>query len=624
MDLRFHRYLNNLDAVFRLSKPDIPDHLGQEGILKRIQEDAQEMFRLRTENDHLLDELIYSRKPEELNEENVADLREFADILFAFTSGKDTGVAYRVHQLLCQYAELHGDRNLHIRELYYEGLSAFYLRLSNPEAGLNYLTDQVGRYFSEAAAYFDQYEEIPDSDTRGYIIRSMANLRLGPEVKGEHHPLVPIDTRKRYPVYKKYFERVMRVIQSPRYRAMNPDLPWQTYEYSMHMDRTTYLSELRDLPDQRELAMDVMESAAYVYRYQERLANLREQVISSRVQYVFDAARYHAGQITARELVDALFAHYETADPHDFSANGVFMNLRMPMYISCYADRMEEQDQQRYKSRVRRAQDAMVAYLTDAPRNEYATMVSNYLADSFSYFIGHNLPFHERILHFILACHPPTYVHSCMVAFLTRQIFEYISDKAPEMLVGVFGVRSLPEVRRRRVEICLRAYRCGLYHDAGKSMILDAVGIYGRRLLDEEFNKIKLHPQLSCYLLGSYPDLDELAQVALRHHRFWNEQGGYPVDCAPCPPELRLVLDVVTVSDCMDAATDNVGRSYASAKSFDALVEELRRDAGTRYSPAVVRLLDDPQLYQHLKNSLDAERRRVYCDIYSVSEDDIA
>lgn len=82
------------------------------------------------------------------------------------------------------------------------------------------------------------------------------------------------------------------------------------------------------------------------------------------------------------------------------------------------------------------------------------------------------------------------------------------------------------------------------------------------------------------------------------------------------PPEARLALDIVTVADSMDAATDDVGRSYAEAKSFDALAEELRQGAGRRYAPRIVALLDDPALYADLSRRLSEERQRIYCDIY--------
>ena len=258
----------------------------------------------------------------------------------------------------------------------------------------------------------------------------------------------------------------------------------------------------------------------------------------------------------------------------------------------------------------------MIQYLAVFPHNECASLVSSYLADTSSYYLENMQSIQEHLLRFVLACHPPTYVHSRMVAWITRRLFEYMTLRRPEMLVGAFGVRSAAEAVRRREEICRQAYLCGLYHDAGKSMTLDVVGLYGRRLLDEEFEKIKLHPLLSFYLLKNYPDLDVPAQAALRHHRSWDEKSGYPAQCPPCPPEAQLALEAVSVADSMDTATDGVGRSYTEAKSFQTLVEELRQGSGTRYSPRVVALLDDPALYDELSQGLVMERERIYCEIY--------
>jgi len=615
MDQLYQQYIDHLHTVFALSKPILAPDLSQEETLAIIQENARQICLLRRENDRLLDQFLFSRRPEALSDGEIEDLKELAAKLSSYALGLDTGVAYRIHQLLYRCAQIRGDRALAVRELYYQGLSVYYMSMSDTSSGINLLVDKVGEYFEAGAAYLSEYEDIPDAETRGYIIRCLANRRLGSGVKGPNRPLSP-SHESRYPKYRRYFQEAMDVIESPRYRAMNPDLPWGAYEYAMHFDRTIYLAELRKRPDQPELAQAVLESAQFAYKYQARSRQLKGRTAYARVQYVYDAARFHAGLITARELVDILFAAYDRADPHDFTIQGIFNNFRLPLYIDVYSQFTSQEDQAAYRPRLERCAQAMIQYLAGVPHNECASLVSSYLADTSSYYLENMQSIQEHLLQFVLACHPPTYVHSRMVAWITRQLFEYMSLRRPEMLAGAFGVRSAEEAIRRREEICRQAYLCGLYHDAGKCMTLDVVGLYGRRLLDEEFEKIKLHPLLSFYLLKNYPDLDIPAQVALRHHRSWDEKGGYPAQCPPCPPEAQLALEAVTIADSMDAATDDVGRSYAEAKSFQTLVEELRRGSGTRYSPRIVALLDDPELYRDLSARLAAERQRIYCDIY--------
>lgn len=619
MDPQYQQYIDNLNTVFALSKPAVAGDLSQDQVLDMIRHTSRQVFHLRQENDRLLDRFLFSRRPEDVTDQEILDLEELAGKLSTYALALDRGIAYRIHQLLYRCAQARGDRALTLRELYYQGLSVYYMSMSSADTGINLLVDKVGEYFEAGAAYMDQYEDIPDGETRDYVIRCLANRRLGAAVKGPNRPLSP-SRESHYPKYRKYFQEAMAVIQSPRYRAMNPELPWESYEYAMHFDRTAYMAELRrglsqSGQTQPGLAQDVLESAQFAYKYQARASQLKGRTAPARVQYVYDAARFHAGLITAGELVDLLLESYDRRDVRNFSVQGIFNNVRLPLYIDAYSQFTSPREREALQPRLAACAQDITVYLAAFPHNEYASLVSTYLADTSSYYLENTQSIQEHLLRFILACHPPTYVHSRMVAGITRLLFDYMLHSAPELLEGAFGICGQEEILRRRDDILRMAYLCGLYHDAGKSMTLDAVGIYGRKLLDEEFEKIKLHPLLSYHLLKNYPDLDTAAQVALRHHRSWNGRGGYPAQCPPCPPEAQLALDVVTVADSMDAATDNVGRSYAEAKSYEALVEELRQGSGRRYAPRIVALLDDPALYRELSERLVTERSRIYWEI---------
>lgn len=70
-------------------------------------------------------------------------------------------------------------------------------------------------------------------------------------------------------------------------------------------------------------------------------------------------------------------------------------------------------------------------------------------------------------------------------------------------------------------------------------------------------------------------------------------KGGYPNSDEDCPARDRLIADIVTVVDALDAGTDNIGRCYAAAKDYDQLVGELQSGKNTRYAPEIVRLFDD-------------------------------
>lgn len=77
------------------------------------------------------------------------------------------------------------------------------------------------------------------------------------------------------------------------------------------------------------------------------------------------------------------------------------------------------------------------------------------------------------------------------------------------------------------------------------------------------------------------------------------------------------MIDIITLCDCMQAATERVGRNYKQEKSFEKVMEELRAGAGTRYNPDLVKLIDDiPELYKELERIAIYGWPDIYYEIY--------
>lgn len=228
----------------------------------------------------------------------------------------------------------------------------------------------------------------------------------------------------------------------------------------------------------------------------------------------------------------------------------------------------------------------------------------------------------RRMLGSILAGHKPTYVHSLMVAELTRALLHRQIETRPETLVGLLGCRSAAEVQARREELCQTAYECGLYHDLGKCAVLMYIDNNARRLLDEEFFCIQSHPRTGADILNRMGCGRTLALAALYHHCYYNGKGGYPNDVPSCPPEIKGIVDALSVADSLDAATDNIGRCYNLAKPFRTLLEELRAQSGTRYALNVVALFEDERFCRQLAENTDAKRKRVYLQVYHAGSEE--
>jgi len=614
---KFDRYIANLEEASRLVKLRVTPGASDREILAQVHNGAERLRQLCLEDNTLLEEMVFLKKPELLTPAEADALYEAADKLFCFSKSVDVGSALCIHRLLYAYAKLHEDRDMMIRELYLQGMTGFYLNLKIARMDINVLKEEVQRAFSQGAAYFDQWDDIASEETRGYIIRCMGNRNLVLPRDCDDHGLAegrpPEDV---YADYLRNFQETMRVVQSPAYRLESPGIPWDAFIYSLHYDRISFLSFLRNKPN-RQLAQDVMESAEYVYQH--HLSSAREKnkgILDARTVYFYAAARFHNGLISAKEMMDTLLPIYRQADCTDFSLTGIQFNIMYPQYLSMYAKYLSAEEKELYQPQVEQAMRNYRRYLMAIPRNEYINKVASALRDVMSTF-GKQEPNEQvDLLDSILACHAPTYIHSAMVAWLNRRIASQLADMNPGALEGVFGFHGVDNIRANREKICDQAYFCGLYHDLGKSMVINYIGIYGRKLLAEEFHCIQYHSEMGSSLLREFPGFENLSEVALFHHRSYDGKGGYPRINRPCASEAREIAYITTVSDCIDAATDNIGRSYAAAKSYDTLIEELFQRSGTAYAPEIVQLFQNREFRETLGSELVGYREGLYCKVY--------
>lgn len=207
-----------------------------------------------------------------------------------------------------------------------------------------------------------------------------------------------------------------------------------------------------------------------------------------------------------------------------------------------------------------------------------------------------------------------TYAHSVNVAMIARELMEGILEYQPELLKGALG-----KIRHGKVLLnskkCLDfIYEAAFCHDIGKNGIISTVNNDYRPLTDEEYAIIKTHPALGAELLKIAPSLyAKYHDTTLGHHKWYNGKGGYPEDFDNTKSPKRILIDIITLSDCMQAATERIGRNYKNGKNFDRVMEEFRRDAGTRYNPDLVNFIDS---HKDVARDLAALINEGWVDIY--------
>lgn len=603
------RYIQNLRRVRALSKPQFAPETAPEALLEEIQDNAVRSFGLMQENNALLNELVYVLDPKTLTDEEITNLEAFAGRLFNFGNSEDCGVAYKIHSLLLEAARFREDDRMIVKELYYNGITLHYLNVRDDDHGINLLEPRIHAHFMEAASYISRYEEM-DTETRQYIIRSLGNIRL----------TVSRQTKADCKRYLELFDLAMGIIESPYYQELDPDIPWKRFIYAMHMDQMTLMAYLRH-HDDPVIAERMLKSATYVYEHQKANKGDESRLQNWRANYFYHAARYHAGKGTARAVVEDLLDMIDQTGARDYSPDGINRNLTGAAYIFYYETLMSEQERKELADRIAKERAAAHRYLDEMPSNEYPRVASFAIRELIiaqsdaKQFDAHT------VLGSILLGHKPTEVHSTMVAHLTKALIRRLIDTDPAAVVGLKGCKNVAEVAARKAELLDTAYECGLYHDVGKSAVILNIDNNGRRLIDEEFQGIQTHPAIGCGLLQEAGCGKYMAPAALYHHRFYNGQGGYPKDVPPCPPEVKVIVDALSVADSLDAATDNIGRCYQMAKPFRTLVGELKAQSGTRYAPKVVALFDDKNFCAELAQRLDEKRKEVYLQAYHIGRE---
>jgi HD-GYP domain-containing protein (c-di-GMP phosphodiesterase class II) len=120
-------------------------------------------------------------------------------------------------------------------------------------------------------------------------------------------------------------------------------------------------------------------------------------------------------------------------------------------------------------------------------------------------------------------------------------------------------------------------------HDIGKIGVPDAVLQKQGPLTMEEYDLIKLHPQIGKRILERVGQFQRYLPIIELHHEDWDGRG-YPY--AMMGEEIPLGARIVHVADVYDAITSD--RAYRKAMPADQVREIMQRGSGTMFEPKLV------------------------------------
>ena len=257
------QYIENVREIMRLSDFYSVPRTDFSSWYSAEKANSTHMAELKQENIELLNRYLFPTLDalHEADDACIDELILFADTLMDWKTNLDCGVYVTIHEALLSLYRVRHERNRIIRELYKLGMGLYYLDravdgVESKYAGtFRYRNEMV---FTEAGSYMKFFEEIQDAETRGYIIRALANISICSE-----------DRKRRIAVTA----RVLQILKDKFYRDLEPSLPWDTFlrrtNQQMSANRTT-LSK-GDLSKQELEA--IFESCYEVFKPEESAQN---------------------------------------------------------------------------------------------------------------------------------------------------------------------------------------------------------------------------------------------------------------------------------------------------------------------------------------------------------------
>ncbi len=548
----------------------------------------------------LLDHLL------EADGKEVYGLQEFAGKLFQVGEELDTGLFCQIHQALLNAARLKKDQKGMIRELYWLGLGRHNrcskllgLDMSVVE---NYMSE-MRLCFTEAAAYLKYYEKIDDLETRGYMIRSRANMSLG-EFSRASEKIQRV-------------KQTLQILQDRYYQEIAPDLPWEKYIFMTHRQMADSISYNRHDVMSPEDIEAIMESVYIVY--QTRVLEAAERNDRPPVQAAFSyySISYYCGLDTLDGLLGKMESLMDSTDVMDFSPENMYGLISLPAFYCQYLRQYPEKIEGREKyieSLYQRILD-YVEVFPDAPENEqlflYLRQLSNHFLET-----ENSISYGGFLLKLLSRFAPDIYMQSYMVARAATALCRIIMEEEPDFFDDIDFIRELKNPEEKKQTVLHYAMKCGLLHDTGKINFINLYFQSGRQWFEEEYEMTCLHTVVGNRCLAQRASTRACASIALGHHSWYDGSHGYPDSYKRLKCPYRQMVDVVGLVDWLENVTEAQCLYTGVQMSFDEAVLKAIDLEGKRFSPLLTARLRDDRIVKELREAFKQGRREACRQLY--------
>jgi len=125
--------------------------------------------------------------------------------------------------------------------------------------------------------------------------------------------------------------------------------------------------------------------------------------------------------------------------------------------------------------------------------------------------------------------------------------------------------------------------QAAILHDLGKIGISEKILLKKGKLTKQEFEEIKMHPQIAADILRPIQSLQPLIPLIFYHHERWDGKG-YPSGIKG--EEIPIGSRIIAVADVYQALTSD--RPYRKALNLNKALKIIREGAGTQFDPQIV------------------------------------
>ena len=586
------KYIENLKRIFAckevFSKPKHEFEVWYRNSLKA----RDEILSLKEENDTILKEELFPILDDiyGASEEELADLEEFADALMDWKTNLDNGVYVIIHEALLRMYRVARNPSRIIKELYKLGMGYYYQDLAyrgcrHPKA--HQLSFENEMLFTEAASYFRYFPTIENDETRAYIIRSMANISISSN-----------DRRKRL----SSSIRVLNIVTDPYYRNMAPSLPWKRYERATYQQISATRSTLSKGDFTNEELSLIMEACSIIFEPEKDNDNP-----NIRWLWPYYEMELNLGLADLKTTLSRMEKLIMNMNFDQYDESGLYANVQLPIY---YGRLLKENPQllekERYTAFLKEAYDKMMKTLMTMPSenmDEYFSYIFSLLANS--YFETQGVTSYFEIMKKLISRFTGEYY---IKARRTGEILTLLCQNILKNDPSFFDeLPILKDKKDKEKAIETFASDCGLFYDFGLIPMNLEKNLLTRRLFEREDEIYTLHTDIGYHCLKERESTKRFADIALGHHRDYDENGGYPEEYVRIESPYRRMCDLIAIVSYLIEHFE---------KDIDAVCDDILNKSRTSFSPIIASYLEDKQLRKQLYEILTGERKQYYKELY--------